>query len=63
VGGDAGILVAALAQIEATNLTAAQIKNIGTALVAYLKENANPEVVTEIVNAIPGLQDHLTHSA
>src|SRR5689334_17923736 len=28
VGGDAGILVAALAQIEATNLTAAQIKNI-----------------------------------
>jgi hypothetical protein len=61
VGGDAGMLVAAVAQIEATNLTVPQIKNIGTALVAYLKENANPEVVTEIVNGIPGLKDHLTH--
>ena len=38
VGGGAGILVAALAQLEATNLSAQQIKNIGTAFLAYIKE-------------------------
>ena len=37
IGGDAGILVAALAQLEATNLSAQQIKNIGTAFLAYIK--------------------------
>jgi hypothetical protein len=58
VGGDAGILVAALAQIEATNLSMPQIKNIGTALLAYLTENANPDLVTQIVEAIPSLRDH-----
>jgi hypothetical protein len=63
VGGDTGILVAAMAQIEATNLTMAQVKNIGTALVAYFKENANPELVTQIVDAIPGLKDHFAHQA
>jgi hypothetical protein len=31
IGGDAGILVAAMAQIETTNLSVPQIKNIGTA--------------------------------
>jgi hypothetical protein len=61
VGGDAGILVAALAQIEATNLSMPQIKNIGTALLAYFKENANPELVTQIVDAIPSLRDHFAH--
>ena len=63
VGGDAGVLVAALAQIEATNLTMPQLKNIGTALLAYLKENANPELVTQIVEAIPSLRDHFAHQA
>jgi hypothetical protein len=63
VGGDAGILVAALAQIEATNLTMPQIKNIGTALLAYFKENADPKLVTQIVDAIPGLKDHFAHQA
>jgi hypothetical protein len=35
VGGDDGILIAAVAQIEATNLIMPQLKNIGTALLAY----------------------------
>jgi hypothetical protein len=61
VGGDAGTLVAAMAQIEATNLTLPQIKSIGTALLAYFKENANPQLVTQIVEAIPGLKDHFGH--
>ena len=60
VGGDAGILLAALAQIEAT---VSQIKDIGTALLAYFKENANPELVTQIVEAIPSLRDHFAHQA
>ena len=63
VGGDTGILIAALSQIEATNLSVSQIENIGTALLAYLKENANPELVTQIVEAIPGLRDHFGHQA
>jgi hypothetical protein len=63
IGGDAGILVAALAQIEATNLTTQQIKNIGTALLAYIKENANPDLVKQIVDAIPALRDQFGHRA
>ena len=61
VGGGAGILVAALAQLEATNLSAQQIKNIGTALLAYIKENANSDLVKEIVDAIPGLANQFGH--
>jgi hypothetical protein len=52
-----------MAQIEATNLSASQIKNIGTALLAYFRDNANSELVTEIVNAIPSLRDHFAHQA
>ena len=63
VGGDAGLLVAAFAQLEATNLTVPQIKSIGTALLAYLKENADPRLVTEVVDAIPALRDRFTHAA
>jgi len=63
VGGGAGILVAALAQLEATNLSAQQIKNIGTALLAYIKENANSDLVKEIVDAIPGLGKQFGHQA
>ena len=63
VGGDAGLLLAALAQIEATNLSVSQIKDIGTALLSYFKENASPELVTQIVNAIPSLRDHFGNQA
>jgi hypothetical protein len=63
IGGDAGILVAALAQIEATNLTTQQIRNIGTALLAYIKENANPHLVKQIVDTIPALRDQFGHHA
>jgi hypothetical protein len=40
-----------------------QIKNIGTALLAYFKESTNPELVTQIVNAIPSLKEHFSHQA
>jgi len=38
IGQDAGIVVAAIGQIEETNLTMQQIKNIGSALLSYFKE-------------------------
>jgi hypothetical protein len=63
IGGDAGILVAAMAQIEATNLSVQQIKSIGAALLAYIKENANPDLVKQIVDAIPSLRDQFGHHA
>jgi hypothetical protein len=53
-----------MAQIEATNLSVQQqIKNIGTALLAYIKENANPELVKQILDAIPSLRDHFGHQS
>jgi len=63
VGADAGILVAAMAQIEETNLTLQQIKNIGTALLSYIKESANPALAKEIFDSIPSLRDHFGHQS
>src|SRR5512135_3380695 len=57
VGKDAGVLVAAIGQLEETNLTMDQIKKIGTALLAYLKESANPALAKEVVDSIPGLRE------
>jgi hypothetical protein len=62
IGGEAGILVAALAQIEATNLTMQQIKNVGAALLAYIKENANPALVKQIVDAVPALREQFARA-
>jgi hypothetical protein len=61
VGADAGIIVAALAQIEETNLSMQQIKNIGWALLSYIKDNADPKLVNAIFDEIPSLRDHFAH--
>jgi hypothetical protein len=58
VGGGTGILMAGFAQIEATNLTLAQIKTIGTALVAHLEE-VNPTIAKAVFDAVPGLKARL----
>jgi hypothetical protein len=63
LGGDAGLLVAALAQIEATGLSIQQIKNIGTALLAYIKENASPGLMKQITDAVPALREQFGHGA
>jgi len=63
IGANAGIVVAAMAQIEATNLSLQQIKNIGTALISYIKESANPQLANEILDSIPSLRDHFGHQA
>ena len=49
VGKDAGVLVAAIGQLEETNLTMEQIEKIGTAVLSYLKESANPALAKEVV--------------
>jgi hypothetical protein len=51
VGKDAGVLVAAIGQLEETNLTMDQIKKIGTALLSYLKKSANPALAKEVVDS------------
>jgi len=38
IGADAGVMVAALAQIEQTGLSLQQIKNVGSGLISYLEE-------------------------
>jgi hypothetical protein len=58
VGKDAGVLVAAMGQLEETNLTMEQIKKIGAALLIYLKQGANPALAKEVVDSIPGLREH-----
>jgi hypothetical protein len=62
-GKDAGVLVAAIGQLEATNLSLAQIKNIGTAVLSYIKENANPALAKEVVDSIPSLRERFGHQA
>ncbi|MGO8843032.1 MAG: hypothetical protein ACLQF1_18455 [Methyloceanibacter sp.] len=61
IGANAGIIVAAMAQIEETNLSLQQIKNIGAALLSYIKESANPALANEIFDSIPSLRDHFGH--
>jgi hypothetical protein len=61
VGGRVGILLAAIAQIESTNVSVAQLKNVGTALIAYVTENTDPAIAKEVFDAIPGLREHFSH--
>ena len=63
VGQDAGVLVAAVGQLEETNLTVEQIKNIGTALLSYLKENANPKLAKEVFDSMPSLGERFGRQA
>jgi len=59
MGADAGVMVAALAQIEQTGLSLQQIKNVGSGLISYLEE-ANPALAKEILDKVPSLREHLT---
>jgi hypothetical protein len=57
IGADAGVMVAALAQIEQTGLSLH--KNIGGGLLSYI-EDVNPVLAKEIFDKIPSLRGHLT---
>ena len=58
IGAEAGVMVAAVAQIEQTGLTLEQIKNIGGGLLSYIK-NVDPALAKEIGDTVPGLREHL----
>src|SRR6478752_175704 len=58
IGADAGVMVAAVAQIEQTGLTLEQIKNIGGGLLSYIKD-VDPALAKEIGDTVPGLREHL----
>ena len=58
IGTDAGVMVAAVAQIEHTGLTLEQIKNIGGGLLSYIKD-VDPALAKEIGDTVPGLREHL----
>ena len=62
VAKDAGVLVAAIGQLEETNLTVVQIKKIGTAVLSYLRESANPALAKEVIDSIPSLREHFGHA-
>ena len=59
IGADAGVMVAALTQIEQTGLSIQQVKNIGGGLLSYI-EDVNPALAKEVFDKIPSLRDHLT---
>jgi len=63
VGQDAGILVAAIGQLEEANLTVPQIKNIGSALLSYLKENTNPALAKDVIDSMPALRERFGRQA
>jgi predicted transcriptional regulator with HTH domain len=59
VGAKAGIMVAAVAQIEETGVTLQQAKNVGGGLLSYLND-VDPTLAKEILDKVPGLREHLT---
>jgi hypothetical protein len=59
VGADAGLMVAAIAQIEQTGLTLQQAKDVGGGLLSYVSD-VDPALAKEIFDKVPGLREHLT---
>jgi len=59
VGANAGVMVAAVAQIEETGLTLQQAKNVGGGLLSYLND-VDPTLAKEVLDKVPGLREHLT---
>jgi hypothetical protein len=57
IGADAGVMVAAVTQIEQTGLTLEQIKNIGGGLLSYIKD-VDPALAKAVSDTVPGLRDH-----
>ena len=59
VGADAGLVVAAIAQIEQTGLTLQQAKDVGGGLLSYVSD-VDPVLAKAIFDKVPGLREHLT---
>ena len=58
LGNKAGVLAAGLTQLEASGLTLAQIENVATNILAYVKTNAGGDIGRKVAEALPGLVKH-----
>jgi hypothetical protein len=58
LGNEAGVLAAGLTQLEASGLTLAQIENVATNILAYVKTNAGGDIGRKVAEALPGLVKH-----
>lgn len=59
LGERAGALVNGLAQLRASGLEPAQIRQAGTTLLQQAEVAAGPDAIKEIVDAVPGLKGQL----
>jgi hypothetical protein len=55
LGSKAGLLAAGFAQLEASGLTLAQIKDAAASILAYIRTSASSDIAKEVANALPGL--------
>lgn len=58
-GSKAGALVNGITQLHDSGLDSAQIRQAGTMLVQKAEEAAGPELVGDVLGAVPGLKGHL----
>jgi hypothetical protein len=59
LGERAGALIRGIERLKASGLTMEQIQEAANQLVAQAKTAAGPDLVNEIVDAVPGLKGHL----
>lgn len=59
LGERAGALIRGIERMKASGLTMEQIQQAASQLVAQAKTAAGPDLVNEVVDAVPGLKGHL----
>jgi hypothetical protein len=63
MGGKAQALLAGMNQLRSTGLSTAQIEGAGAEIFAYAKDNAGPQLVSQVVASVPGLSAYLPKAA
>jgi hypothetical protein len=59
LGEKTGALVNGISQLRASGLDATQIREAGTLLIQQAEKAAGPDVVNDVIGAVPGLKGHL----
>jgi len=59
LGGGAGDIMAAVAQLKSDGLDGDQIKEVGGEVLGYAKEKGGNDLVDQITSSIPGLEKFL----
>jgi hypothetical protein len=57
-GEKVGALINGVAALKESGLTVDQIREAGAAVFAHAKETADPNLVNELLNSVPGLKSH-----